>query len=105
MQHELLEPAVRTMGLAPNQDEARALMVAAGRAGLKTAGGAAANVVAPGLAAPVYATSLLGQTKVGSRALFGDYGPQKVLADLLRQGKLPVSATGEALSDLKDYQE
>lgn len=97
VQRELLEPAIRTMGLAPNQDEARALLVSLGRAGLKTGAGAAATAVAPGLAAPVYATSLLGQTKRGSRALFGDYAAQRALANQLRNsGVLP--ATGGALN-------
>jgi hypothetical protein len=96
-QRELLEPAIRTMGLAPNQDEARALLVSLGRAGLKTGAGAAATAVAPGLAAPVYATSLLGQTKAGARGLFGDYAAQRALADQLRRsGVLP--ATGSIVN-------
>lgn len=98
MQRELLEPAIRTMGLSPNQDEARAMMVALGRAGLKTAAGGAAAATAPQLAAPAYGLSLLGQTKQGSRALFGDFEAQKALARALREsGVLP--ATGAIVND------
>lgn len=89
-QSELLEPAARTMGLTPNQDEARSLISAIKRAGkIATTGAVAAGagVGNPlGIAlAPAYGISLAGQTGPGARALFGETGKQKALAEYIRK--------------------
>lgn len=97
LQEKLLDPAMEVVGDSLNQDQARSLMVALGRAGGKTMIGGASMMAAPGIAAPLYATSLLGQTKQGSRALFGDYAIQKKIAEELRKrGGIP--AIGSALT-------
>lgn len=102
LQRRLLDPATEVMNINPNQDQMRSLLVASGRAGLKAATGAGALAYAPWLA-PFYATSLVGQTKQGSRALFGDYEAQKALAELLRR-KGGGLALGAALNN-QDSQE
>lgn len=101
MQERLLNPAARVMNLNPNQDQMRSLLVSSMRAGGKAALGAGAVTIAPWMA-PAYALSLAGQTKAGSRALFGDYAAQKKLAEYLRNhaGK---AAIGSALNDQEDF--
>lgn len=83
-QRELLDPASRTMGLVPRQDEARAGLAAFKRAVTpvaKGAGGAAAVSAFPAIMAPAYGLSMLSQTKQGARFMFGDYAWQKPTAE------------------------
>lgn len=102
-QRELLEPAVRTMGLTPTQDEARSLVASIKRAGKVLATGAVgAGAVAGnpyGLAlAPAYGISLAGQTKQGARALFGENAWQKALAAKLRDVGPYTLGAGQAIT-------
>lgn len=91
-QDQILGPATRTMGLAPNQDMVRTALIAAGKA----SAGVAANAVAPGVAAPLYGVSLLGQTGRGARALFGNTDTQRALAEMVRNAA-PYAANVGAL--------
>lgn len=92
---DILGPVVRA---EPQGQEARALLVAMARAGGAAKIGGAAGVAASNPAigaalAPVYAASLLGQTRGGARALYGDLDKQKKLAEFLRNYR-PEQFTG-----------
>ena len=91
-QDQILGPATRTMGLTPNQDMVRTARIAAGKA----SAGVAAIAVAPGVAAPLYGVSLLGQTGRGARALFGNTDTQRALAEMVRNAA-PYAANVGAL--------
>ena len=91
-QDQILGPATRTMGLTPNQDMVRTALIAA----TKATAGVAANTVAPGVAAPLYGVSLLGQTGRGARALFGHTDTQRALAEMVRNAA-PYAANVGAL--------
>lgn len=91
-QADILGPATRTLGLAPNQDMIRTLAIAAGKA----SAGVAATSAAPLLAAPLYLTSLAGQTGRGARALFGNTDTQRALAEMVRNAA-PYAANVGAL--------
>lgn len=103
MQREVLEPAVRALDLA-GQDDTRAGLVALRRAALPLAAGAgmaggvaALGSVSPVLAAPLalgYATSLAGQTKRGANVLFGNTDTQRALAEQLRRGVISPAVSG-----------
>lgn len=114
---DLIGPAFRVLGKMPRQDEARTGMINLRRAaGLTAAAGAGAATIgaAPtaALIAPAYATSLLGQTRGGSRFLFGQNDWQKnlksglnseqtnelVLANLLRAMRDNSSGVGAGLT-------
>lgn len=106
MQREVLEPAVRVLDLA-GQDDTRSGLVALKRAlPLAAASGTGAGIAAattfgaPLAAIPLalgYGTSLLGQTKGGAKALFGDTAVQRALAEQLRKGMV-----APAISSLYD---
>lgn len=105
MQNEVLEPAIRVLDLA-GQDDTRAGLVALRRAlapvaaGGGTAaavGGAGAGLLSPFIAAPLalgYGTSLIGQTKKGANVLFGNTDTQRALAEQLRKGLVAPAAAG-----------
>lgn len=106
---DLLMPAVRTMGLTPSQDASRtALQNIRRMAGpaLQTAGltaglGAVGGLPAAAAMAPVYATSLLGQSAKGARGLFGQNRLQKKMLEYLRKNpqlREEVGRTGFALT-------
>lgn len=103
MQSEVLEPAIRVLGLA-GQDDTRAGLVALRRAlplaaasGTGAAAYGATALGAPLLAAPLavgYGTSLLGQTKKGANVLFGNTATQRALAEQLRKGLVSPAVAG-----------
>lgn len=102
MQRQVLEPAIRVLDLA-GQDDTRAGLVALRRAlPFAAASGAGAGVAgltavgAPLAAVPLalgYGTSLLGQTKGGANALFGNTKAQRALAAQLRRGMVGPAAS------------
>lgn len=85
---QLIGPAYRMLANTESENAARGTLLNWRRAaGLGTlgAGAAATGMAAPTAAvlAPLYATSIAGQTKAGSRYLFGDYDWQKKLRGAL----------------------
>lgn len=84
---ELINPAARVMGNTPNQDMARTAWQAVKKMGVPAVGAGLAGGAGAGaaVAAAPIGISLLGQTGPGAKALLGQYGKQKVLADILRK--------------------
>lgn len=96
-QAELLDPAVHMMGLTPNQAQARQMVSAIKKLSLPLAVGAASPTTGAVLA-PLYATSLAGQTATGARYLFGQNDWQKVMADVIRKGAPFGAGAGQSLT-------
>ena len=103
-QEELMGPAYRVIGDPSTQDQARSAV-----AGLRRSLGLGTGLAATGMAtgagpalagamAPLYAASLMGQTKQGARVLFGDTAAQKKMAELLRQMAPYLANSGQTLT-------
>jgi hypothetical protein len=107
---ELIEPAFRTLIGNESEVGARGALLNWRRAtGLGTLGaGAAAGTAVLGapttgaILAPVYGTSLLGQTKGGARYLFGDYNWQKAARDALESEKTKEASMANIIRALRD---
>jgi hypothetical protein len=92
VQREILEPATRLLNLG-GQEDTRAGIAAIKRAVAPYAAGGAvlggSTLGGPLVGVPLgagYATSLIGQSKKGAEALFGETETQKAMAELLRRG-------------------
>lgn len=102
-QRELLEPAIRVMGLTPTQNEARAGLtmgkrILQGATAAATGGAAVTNPMFAAFALPMYAASVAGQFKPGARALMGDYEAQKKLADIMRRAAPYAAGIGQSVT-------
>jgi hypothetical protein len=100
---ELIFPASRVLGSAPNQDMSRQGLIAAARVvgGLGLTGGgalAAGSPLTAAAAAGLYGVSALGQTKGGARYLMGQNDWQKRLAEYLRQAAPYAAGAGNTLT-------
>lgn len=99
---DLIFPADRVLGTAPNQDMSRSGLVAAGRVAGGATAGTLASVLAgvPGLVGVggLYGLSLAGQTRGGAKFLMGQNDWQKRLAEYLRQAAPYAAGAGETLT-------
>lgn len=103
---ELIEPASRLFNKAPRQHESRAFRAAITQMAFPTAVTAATMGAGPAAmvgGVPI-ALSLLGQTPWGAKALFGQYGAQKKLAEMLR-GRVATSISGALGSGLYNQEQ
>jgi hypothetical protein len=93
---ELIGPATRVIGQKPNQEQARTLLINAKRAGIGLVGAGAVmnNPIAVALA-PLYALSLAGQTKVGAKALMGQYEWQRAVAAAAKKAAPYLAGVGQ----------
>ena len=96
---ELIGPASRTIAQRPMQELARTFLINAKRAAALGIGATAATGSPLAIAlAPLYGTSLIGQSKWGAKALFGQYEAQKKLAEALKKMAPYFAGSGQSLT-------
>ena len=103
---DIVAPANRVMSSTPNQNTARSWKAAMARTlpiAATTAAGALGGSAAAIPVGAAYGLSLLGQTGPGAKALMGQYGMQKSLAELVRKYAAQAGGvSGPALTNQED---